>query len=88
MKLSKDHVLKPANGVDRLEYRCTECQQGYYHFDKDAERLNKHNQLPHKCTNCSKQVYFTMPYPALFYKGRVFVDWETVRGMPLEIAKS
>lgn len=83
MKLSKSHVLKSVAGVERVDYLCSECQQGYYRFDKDSARIKEHNQMPHKCTHCGKQTFFTIPYPALHYKGRVFVDWETVRGTPI-----
>ncbi|MEL7291526.1 MAG: hypothetical protein AAGJ88_04315 [Pseudomonadota bacterium] len=83
MKLSENHETKPLSDVERVEYRCTECKQGYYHFDKDSKRIEQHNQMPHKCTHCGKQTFFTIPYPALRYKGRVFVDWETVRGTPI-----
>lgn len=81
MKLSEQHKTSPAAGVERLEYRCTSCQQGNYHFDKHSDRIEQNSQLPHKCTHCGSLVYFSIPYPALRYKGRVFVDWETIRGI-------
>lgn len=81
MKLTKQHEMKPIADGQRLEYRCTNCDKGYYRFAKDMERLDKHNQMPHVCNNCGHQVYFVIPYPALYYKGRVFVDWETIRGL-------
>ena len=82
MKLSQNHETKGINGVERVEFRCTVCEQGYFHFDKESKRIGEHNQLPHKCTNCGEQVFFTIPYPTLRYKGRIFADWETIRALP------
>ncbi|MDC5870222.1 hypothetical protein OPW39_15550 [Vibrio europaeus] len=70
--------------VERIEYPCSTCGHGYYHFNPKGERIEKHNQMQHNCTHCNSVTFFTIPYPALRYKGRVFVDWQTVRGLPVD----
>ncbi|NOI41104.1 hypothetical protein F0251_22100 [Vibrio sp. 070316B] len=79
MRTNENRLFNNIEGVQRIEYACG-CGKGYYRFRKDIERIEKHGQLPHTCTACQKLVYFVMPYPALSYKGRVFVDFDTIRG--------
>ncbi len=74
---------RPVHNIERVEYLC-QCGEGYYRYEPNGQRTTTHNQMPHRCTQCGQRVYFTIPYPALRYKGRIFVDWETVRGYPLE----
>ncbi len=81
MKLTKQHVLIQLGAeVSRLEYRCNVCTNGYYRYNPNASKKLIHNQHPHSCTSCGREVYFTFPYPALYYKHRIFVDWETIKG--------
>lgn len=79
-KKSDNRIYLTVENVERVEYSC-KCGEGYYRFDPDSERMGKHNQLPHRCTKCKELVYFTLPYPALRYKGRIFADWGTVRSL-------
>lgn len=76
-KTSEKRHYHEVNGIERVEYPC-KCGQGFYRYDPDGER-STHNQLPHRCTKCNELVFFSILYPALRYKGRIFVDWETVR---------
>ncbi len=78
-KTSEKRHYHEVSGIERVEYPC-KCGQGFYRYDPDGER-SVHNQLPHRCTKCDGQVFFSIPYPALRYKGRIFVDWETVNNL-------
>jgi hypothetical protein len=80
-RTDKRHYFQVA-GVERVEYPCDKCNQGFYRFNPNGERIEKHNQMQHNCTVCDAVTFFTLPYPALKYKERIFCDWETVRGLP------
>lgn len=84
-KCSDNRVYLAVGGVERVEYPCQKCREGFYRFDPQGERKTTHNQMPHRCTSCKDVVYFTLPYPALRYKNRLFVDWQTVRGLSGEV---
>lgn len=76
-----DHRLyRTITDVERVEYPC-KCKRGVYRFDPNGKRLSKNNQLPHVCSHCGAKVYFSIPYPALKYRERIFVDWGTIRGV-------
>jgi hypothetical protein len=78
-KSTNKRVFRPIDSVERVEFAC-ECEKGVYRYNPDIKRISTHNQIPHSCNACGHIAYFTIPYPALRYKGRVFVDWETIRG--------
>ncbi len=78
-KQSDKRVYKPIESVDRVEFPC-ECKKGYYRYAPDGKRIQPHNQMQHNCTSCGAIAYFTIPYPALRYTNRIFVDWNTIKG--------
>ncbi|WP_394239844.1 hypothetical protein [Vibrio astriarenae] len=81
MSNSKDkRIYRTVGDTERVEYPCERCDDGLYHYNAEGMRMSEHNQLPHACKKCGHEVYFSHPYPALRYKGRIFVDWETIRG--------
>lgn len=79
MKLTENHFTRPLKSALLVEYRC-DCGKGFYRVAQDEPRIQKHNQIPHKCTVCGKLVYFTAPYPLVRVKDESFVHWETLRG--------
>lgn len=79
MRLNERHFVVLIDGVERVEFQCDMCGQGFYRYDKSGKHIGQHNQLSHVCSHCGHTAYFTVPYPALYYKGRVFVDLETIR---------
>ncbi|ASJ41526.1 hypothetical protein (plasmid) [Vibrio vulnificus YJ016] len=74
----------PIGDVERVEYPCQKCNQGFYRYTPNGSRIEQHNQMHHNCTHCNAVTFFTIPYPALKYKNRIFVDWETIKGQPIE----
>ncbi len=70
-------VYRAVNNVERVEFPC-QCGHGVYRYTASDEHTASH-QLPHRCQQCNDLVYFAIPYPALRYKGRLFVDWETIK---------
>ena len=80
MKLTDNHFTRPLKSALLVEYRC-DCGKGFYRVAKDEPRMQKHNQIPHKCTVCGKLSYFTAPYPLVRVNDQHdFVHWETIRG--------
>ncbi|WP_240207701.1 hypothetical protein [Vibrio sp. CyArs1] len=86
MKNSDNRVYIKVDGVERVEYPCS-CNKGYFRYDPHSPKIEVHNQLPHLCTACGKQTYFTIPYPAIRYKNRIFADWQTLRGQGNDSSK-
>lgn len=83
MAKQEQRMYKNVDQVERVEYPCNSCGVGFYRYEHTKKRIETHNQIPHTCNKCGAEVYFTLPYPALRYKGRIFVDWQTVRGLTL-----
>lgn len=79
MHLTENHFTRPLKSALLVEYRC-DCEKGFYRVAKDVPRMTQHNQIPHKCTSCSKLVYFSVPYPLVRIKDKHFVHWETIQG--------
>lgn len=78
-----NRIYRQVSGdVERVEYPCSQCQKGVYRYQEQISKITEHNQLPHACNHCGHAVYFTVPYPALRYKNRLFVDFETIRSIP------
>lgn len=66
--------------VERVEFKCATCTDGFYRYNPNKEHAPHYNQLAHTCNKCEALVYLAFPYPALRYKGRIFVDWNTIKG--------
>ncbi len=77
--MNEHTISRQLHDVERIEYRCQRCEAGVYRFNRDGRRIDANKQLPHSCNVCGHEVYFSIPYPALRYRGRLFVDWQTVR---------
>lgn len=73
---------RPLAGVELVEYVCS-CGQGVYRVNTTLPRIKEHNQIPHQCNACQKVSYFTVPYPVLKVRGKIFVHWDTIRGEPI-----
>ncbi len=78
--------VKRLGTAQLVNARCN-CKQGVYHVSDSDKRIDTHNQIPHRCTNCNKLVYFTHPYPFVAVNGVKFVHWETIRGINPEHLK-
>ena len=37
----------PVGDVERVEYPCQNCNQGFYRYTPNGERIKKHNQMQH-----------------------------------------
>ncbi|NOI31804.1 hypothetical protein F0238_21210 [Vibrio coralliilyticus] len=79
MNNSDKRVYFAVNGVERVEFEC-DCGKGYFRYDPTLKRIPVHNQIPHSCNACGKRAYFTIPYPAIRYKNRIFADSLTLSG--------
>ncbi|AIW17454.1 hypothetical protein VITU102760_24280 [Vibrio tubiashii] len=50
----------PVGDVERVEYPCQKCNQGFYRYNVNGERIEKHNQMQHNCTHCNAVTFFTI----------------------------
>lgn len=80
-KNSDGRIYLTVDGVERVEYKCPNCPDGLYRYSPNHNHAPTYSQLAHVCNKCGALTFLALPYPALRYKGRIFADWETMKGL-------
>ena len=71
-------ITKPIT-AELIEFHCEKCGQGVYRVQPGSPRPTNPKQWVHKCSACGDEACFSVVYPLIKYKERIFMLADKLR---------